>query len=205
MAGRPSQRLHQGKKTEDLNILPVMNVFMILVPFLLLSASFVQLTVVDTTLPATKTKTVESDSPTPTPPKLSLTVFVRDDGFLLAGYGGVLEPDGPAAEGEDAGPDRFIIKKIQKGVDADGKPLMSFDWDKLQEQLKKIKEAFPNHYSIVILPENTIRYETLVKLMDTTYNWYERTPDGEGGFTTETHELFPQPILAWSLSGGGGA
>ncbi|MCZ7583822.1 MAG: biopolymer transporter ExbD [Deltaproteobacteria bacterium] len=145
MAGRPSHRVRSKEKVQELNVLPVMNVFAILVPFLLLSAAFVQLTIVDTSLPARgsgeSTKEPEDDKP-----KLNLTVFIRDDGFMLAGYGGVLlldEQNGgetPPEGGEAPASTRFTIEKKE----IEGK--LDFDWDRLRETLVKVKEAYPKHF-----------------------------------------------------------
>ena len=92
MAGRPSGRIRGKEPLQEMNILPIMNVFMILVPFLLLSAAFIQLAIVDTSLPARGKSISSQDVETPKDkPKLNLTVFLQDDGFILAGFGGVLQ------------------------------------------------------------------------------------------------------------------
>ncbi|MBZ0271419.1 biopolymer transporter ExbD [bacterium] len=187
MAGRPSQRIHGKYDKRDLNILPVLNVFCILIPFLLLSASFVSLTIVDTALPARgKPDQAQAESSAPDKPKLTLTVFIRDEGFTLAGYGGVLDVgDAPAGEGDASTANRFVIEK-KNG---------EYDWDKLLGNLKKVKESFPQHYSIILLPDNEISYGTIVKVMDISREYESTTPDGG----RQQHWLFPSPVLAWSV------
>lgn len=193
MAGRPSQRIRSKYAPEELNILPVMNVFMILVPFLLLSSAFVQLTIVDTSLPArAKSSTTAEETPPENKPKLNLTVFVTNDGLLLAGYGGVLEVQGetPAGQSEPAS-NRFKIdmKEVAGGA-------KEYDWDAFRDNLKKVKEAFPQHYSIIILPDNEVKYSVIIKLMDVSREYVTKKDDG----TTERQWLFPTPILAWSVT-----
>ena len=40
------------QETEELNLVPIMNLVTILIPFLIMAAQFVQLAVIDSTLPA---------------------------------------------------------------------------------------------------------------------------------------------------------
>lgn len=198
MAGRPSGRIRGKEPLQEMNILPIMNVFMILVPFLLLTAAFIQLTIVDTSLPARGKPVSSQDVEVPKDkPKLNLTVFLQDDGFILAGYGGVLQLEAveKPEEGEEEAlsAKRFTIEK--KMVIKDGKTAKEYDWDRLQETLKKVKEAFPNHYSIILLPDNEVPYETIVKMMDVSREFDELLPDG-----TKTKKwLFPSPVLAWAV------
>jgi len=202
MAGRPSGRIRSKEQLQEMNILPIMNVFMILVPFLLLTAAFVQLTIVETSLPARGKSVSSPDAEVPKDkPKLNLTVFLQEDGFILAGFGGVLqleeaeEAEKPE-EGEAETPPeakRFTIEK--KTVIEKGKAVKEYDWDRLQKTLKKVKEAFPNHYSIILLPDNEISYETIVKMMDVSREFDELLPDGK-----KTKKwLFPSPVLAWAV------
>jgi len=187
MAGRPSQRLHKTLVSHEINILPIMNVFCILIPFLLLSATFVQLTIVDTTLPAARNpnKTITEESPTPTPEEkhLNLTVMVTNEGFSIAGYGGVLSVEEEKAE-EGKKPKTVIEKK-------DGE----YDFNRLKEILVRIKEAYPGQYSIIILPEKQILYDDIITLMDHARSYKKKRPDG-----SEVDELlFPNPVLAGAL------
>ncbi len=190
MAGRPSQRLHRVTRATEINLLPVMNVMMILIPFLLLSASFIKLTIIDSALPASASRTdqrVNKDvSPTPTPEekKLTLTVFIRKDGFTLAGIGGVLDIGGDK-EAEDRKPQTTIEKKL------DG----TYDFEKLKEIFVRIKEVFPGQNTVILLPEADIIYDDIIRVMDVARTYKKKQPDG-----TETNELlFPAPVLAGRL------
>lgn len=173
---------------QDVNILPIMNVFCILIPFLLLTASFVQLTIVDTTLPAStsKKKTDEETSPTPTPEErhLNLTVAIASQGFSVAGYGGVLNVAGE--QSEDGQKPKTLIEKKANG---------EYDFEKLKEIMIRIKEAYPGQYSVILLPEQTILYEDIIEVMDQARTYKKKKPDG-----TEVEELlFPNPVLAGRL------
>ena len=187
MAGRPSQRLRKTVVSHEVHILPIMNVFCVLIPFLMLTATFVQLTIVDTTLPAHSgipTPTANA-SPTPTPEEkhLNLTVAITSQGFSVAGYGGVLNV---AGEQSDGGKKPTTIIEKNNG---------SYDFDKLKEVLIRIKEAYPGQYSVILLPEQTVIYDDIIKVMDLARAYKKKKPDG-----SEVEELlFPNPVLAGRL------
>ncbi|NLH49870.1 MAG: hypothetical protein GX444_14915 [Myxococcales bacterium] len=193
MAGRPSKRLHLQRAQGEINILPVMNVMAILVPFLLLFASFIKLTIIDTALPAVSgpgSKYVDDAEASPTPPpmekKLNLTVAIMKEGFMIAGIGGILDINGENKPDLVEVAPRTIIAK---------KPDGEYDYDKLKEILIRIKEAFPGQNTIILLPEPSVLYRDIVKLMDVARTYKKTTPDGK-----ETEELlFPAPVLAARL------
>lgn len=62
--------------------MPMLNVFMSIIPLLLLSASFMQVAVIQATLPAD----VAADTQTPVDP-LDLTVVILHDAYLIRGQG----------------------------------------------------------------------------------------------------------------------
>ena len=208
MAARPSVRRRRNEFNGEVNLIPLMNVFCILIPFLLLTAVFVQLSVIDTQLPtsgSTATPVPGNDSPTPTPPpKLNLTVWIRfpdlqadrEGGFTLAGYGGVLAVEGEGEEAQEAKDAKTIIPMKKIGTDRNGQDILDYDYDKLQEHLKKVKEAYPGHYSIILLPDREVLYETIIKVLDYSREYREKQSDG----TVKTKELFINPVLAFGMA-----
>ena len=76
MAGRHSKR-GKGHKVEtpDLELMPMLNVFISIIPMLLLSAAFVQLAVIDTGLPASAAAAVPAETKDEAPPP-PVTIFI---------------------------------------------------------------------------------------------------------------------------------
>jgi biopolymer transport protein ExbD len=64
----------------DLEILPLMNLFIVLIPMLLLSAVFVELSAIDLNLPASSDVNEPEES-------LELSVTILDDGYVVRGNG----------------------------------------------------------------------------------------------------------------------
>lgn len=78
---RKHRRTYKELIEADLNIMPLMNLFVVLIPMLLLSAVFVELSVIDLQLP--------SDQAESTPPKqsLRLSVEIRSDAYTVSARG----------------------------------------------------------------------------------------------------------------------
>ena len=80
------------QKAEDLNLVPIMNLVTILIPFLIMAAEFVQLAVIDSTLPAIGAPTPQEEKPDTPPLSLSLAITAR--GVTVMGADAVLSPEG---------------------------------------------------------------------------------------------------------------
>ena len=152
MARKPSGRGHREKeKVPPLNITPIMNLIIILIPALLLSAAFVQIAVINVSAPQIGSGVAE-ETPEDDVKKLNLTVAVTDKGFTVAGTGAVLGGEGA----EEAGP--TIPKK------ADGE----YDFEALANKLAEIKDAFPDETKMVLNAEPDIKYTVVIMTMDAT-------------------------------------
>ena len=97
----PSNRKRSQIKSEDLNLVPIMNLVTILIPFLLMSAQFVHLAVIDSSLPAIVPPEIIEEEP-PDKPPLTLMVLVADEGLFVQGGQAPL----PVMEGANLGDDR---------------------------------------------------------------------------------------------------
>lgn len=69
--------------TGELDLLPMMNVFIVLIPMLLTSAVFLKVTVIDTNVPSGAAATTPADEQD----NLALAVTIKDDYFVVEGHG----------------------------------------------------------------------------------------------------------------------
>ena len=134
---RHKLRGHAGDT--DLNLTAVMNVFLILVPFLLITASFVHIAVLELSLP-----NLDRQSATVQPQKPQSVIFnillIRQNSFEL----------------------RSPELKLPELAKKDG----AYDWNGLVDQLAQIKTTHPASEDIIISPENAIKYDTIISVMD---------------------------------------
>lgn len=124
------------REAEELNITSFMNLMVILVPFLLITAVFSRMTVLDLNLPGLHAKQNDDKKV-----KLSLELVLRSKSFDI----------------QDA--NLGIIKSFER---VPGKTR----WDQFSKILLEIKRRFPDERSITILVEPDINYKTLIKAMD---------------------------------------
>lgn len=81
MAHRPSKRRSRSEMGDDLNLTPMIDIFMIIIFFLLLTAIFAKTAIINIYLPQ------ESGGAHAGGPQETLTVRVKDNGFELGGIG----------------------------------------------------------------------------------------------------------------------
>jgi len=121
----------------ELNITAFMNLMVILVPFLLITAVFSRLTVVELNLPALDAVAKQQETV-----KLQLQLVVRTDEFIIQDINlGVIQ--------------RFL----REGDEA-------ASWKKFSDVLLEIKRRFPDEDSITLLFEKNVNYKTLIQVMD---------------------------------------
>ena len=121
----------------ELNITAFMNLMVILVPFLLITAVFSRLAILELNLPGSSNEPVDPQDLT-----FQLEVIVRinqiEVGDRTVGALGVY----PRAENED------------------------YDYDAVSAKLAELKENYPEKTDASILLESEIPYDTLVQIMD---------------------------------------
>jgi biopolymer transport protein ExbD len=124
-------------ETAELNITAFMNLMVILVPFLLITAVFSRLTVLELNLPGSSTETVDPQEQT-----FQLEIIVRQDKIEV----------GDRNQG---------LLGIYPNTDE------GYDYAALAEKLVQLKERYPSKTDASILLEQDIAYDTLVQVMDT--------------------------------------
>jgi biopolymer transport protein ExbD len=139
MAGRRSKkRSLRELVTADIELMPMLNVFITIIPLLLLSAAFVPVSVIKTTLPAGGDGAA---APATTAP-LDLSIFIHQDRY-------VLEVNQIASR---------TIARPAAGADAARAELGSV--------LKEIASAHPGKGEVRIVSEPSTRYEEIIVVMD---------------------------------------
>lgn len=140
MAFPASKRRYATGVSTNINIIPVMNLFTSLIPFLLLCAVFASTAVLELSLPPAQEEGVGLNGGTEETESLTLTIAVMKDGFRIGGTGTILP---------------LIPKKDN-----------NYNYESLKEQLKKIKQTFPTQEDIIILSEPQIVYDLVIQVMD---------------------------------------
>jgi len=177
----------RSSKEEPLNLIPVMNLVTILIPFLLMAAEFVSLAVIDSTLPAIGPPQPASEPDPNEEPPLQLSLALMDKGVRIIGADKVLFPDGApeVAEGEEAPP------TIPCNSGAACTSVDDYDWSEMTRLLAKIKDVYPDDENVIVVPGTKIRYEVIVAAMDAARE--DRENKGADG---KSRVLFPFVVIA---------
>ena len=173
IGSRRGGRRH-NEDTAELNITAFMNLMVILVPFLLITAVFSRLAILELNLPGSSSEPVE-----PQDQVFQLEVIVRSDKIEV----------GDRNQG---------LLGIYPNTD-DG-----YDFHAVGEKLVQLKERYPDKTDASILLEQEIAYDTLVQIMDTVRVSVEVETDEDDGKTLVRSDLFPDISIgdAPTLAGG---
>lgn len=175
MAFKPSMRRSGQSLEMELDIKPVMNLMVVLIPLLLAGVEMVKLSIIEIDLPPSKAAggggAGEENPEQEKEKKLGLKIAITDAGFSLATAGAIMT--GETGEG----PTVPIL------------PDQTYDFDKLKEklvELKKLidKKGYKDKDSAIITAGANIQYQIIINVMDTILK-YE---DEEGNI----QPLFPQ-------------
>ncbi|HEY5763520.1 MAG TPA: biopolymer transporter ExbD [Rhodocyclaceae bacterium] len=131
-------RRRRSHPPEELNVTAFMNLMVVLVPFLLISAVFNQITIHELNLPTLSEPAVEPKEDKPT---LVLEVIIRKDSLDV----------------QDRNSGR--LKLIPNGA-------IGHDFVALKEKLREIKVAFPAVAAATLLLEQDVPYDVLIQTMD---------------------------------------
>ncbi len=137
------------RQPPELDITAFLNLMVILIPFLLITAVFSQTNILEMNLPA---QTDDQATP-PEPPPLQLEIIIRADQLQVA--------DKPGR----------ILQSFPRVGD-------SYDYTGVQSLLKQIKGRFPDETTATLLLEPEVRYNDLIEVMDAV-RLYEQERDGK--------------------------
>ena len=132
---RNHARYHQGR--DDLNIVPMIDMMVILVFFLIFTAVFSKTNILQLNLPANA-----SAAPLDLPKGLKLEVIIRPNDLVV--------------NDRNSGPLK-VLDNTPSGYDLDG----------LSEYMRRVKATYPQMTDATVLPGPNVSYDTLVQVMDT--------------------------------------
>lgn len=136
VAGRMRRNHARYRGRHEINVIPMVDMMLILIFFLIFTAVFSKTNILELNLPG-------ADAAVPDLPEgLNLEIIVRKDLIDVADRGTGRLRSIPAVAG-------------------------AYDLDALSEFLQLVKSKYPDNTEATILLEQEIRYDTLVKVMDT--------------------------------------
>lgn len=130
------------------NLTPIMNMFLVLIPFLLMSASFYHVKAVNTSIPilAESTEKAEADN------SVSLTVVVelKKDALKVSVMSDQLTGD------------ELNQFKAEYPMSSEN----TYSLDQLSNHLLGIKNKYPKSSTLILIPNEKTDYDTIIHAMD---------------------------------------
>jgi biopolymer transport protein ExbD len=150
------------------NLVPIMNMFLVIIPFLLMSASFYQIKAVNTSIPV-----LSSGADTPRENDfISLTVVaeIKEKSIKVS----VMS-------------DKLTGKELEQfKTEYPVENKSGYAMDKFSKHLQMIKMKYPKSETLILIPDSSVDYETIIRAMDTARKTGETT-------------LFPNVVLSGSV------
>ena len=172
MAQGATKRSHRKKHRAELDLLPVMNLFCVIIPFLLLSASFLEITTItmsqtqgiNPNAGGTVTNLAKSEEE-----RVQAKVVMTDQELFVGTAFGLTS----------------VGRSFQ--VRNNGETYITFDFDELEQMAGEMRDTLMNHYDIefrkiVVLTTETMRYENVIRAIDAV---------GKVGFTEPGLQVAP--------------
>lgn len=168
---RVFSRFQNAREVADVNLIPVMNLFVTLIPFLLLAAAFYHVSVIPTSLPSQTEGTSDTAND-----DVSVTVnlLVEKDKIRLTASSATLD--------EETLSELTLEIMRQKG---------EFDLDMLTSALVEIKKRYKKSDTVIVLPSDDIPYREVVQILDTSRERRVKTKNSE-----KSEPLFPVVVLS---------
>ena len=169
---RFANRRRQAEADTELNLVPIMNMFMVLIPFLLMSASFYQVHAINTSVPVHSSDPASAGGEKAQKPAHKLTVVfeLKEETVKLSALCDTLSADALApfeATFSRAEADRLSGKSIAA-------------------YLRKLKTSYPASDTVLLIPADEVRYDAIIQAMDCARKNNEAV-------------LFPNVVLSASL------
>ncbi|MFV8781520.1 ExbD/TolR family protein [Microbulbifer sp. SA54] len=190
-----SRRHGRNKEAPELDITAFLNLMVVLVPFLLVSAVFSRVTILELNMPS------GAGGGAPDNPSVTVEVVVRKDAlevsdgekviarFTNLNQDGEQTADAPADAAVAEGGDPAEVAPVLPTAEV-------YDLARLREFLVRIKQSYPDKTDSTLLMEPDVAYEHLVGVMDAVRGADvipEGTTDPEA--KPERMELFPDISL----------
>lgn len=153
---------------DELELVPVMNMFLVLIPFLLLSASFYHIKAINTSVPVvSSSSSTSARTPSKSEAKVTVIVELKEKTMVLTAMCDELSYND--------------LVKLETEIPV--KSPASYPMDKLSQHLHFIKDRYPKSDTLILVPTQDVVYGTIIQTMDTARS-------------IKNAELFPNVVLS---------
>jgi biopolymer transport protein ExbD len=161
-------RRHEEEEP-DINLIPIMNMFMVLIPFLLMSASFFHIKAINTSIPVHAEPAAQAENESQAP-KVTVVLEIKPDRVRISTLADT--PNGLQVSSGETVFARPAAGELPVGAVAG--------------MLAELKAKFPASDTMILIPDDEVSYREIIRAMDIAR-------------ISESKELFPNVVLSGSL------
>ncbi len=159
----------RSEEDTELNMVPIMNMFMVLIPFLLISASFYQIKAINTSIPV-HSDTQADDISKNEKEKITVVLELKEKEIRVSGLSET--------------PNDLFLSDLKMVIPRE--PDNEASTDELVNFLKALKSRYPASDTLILIPDEEVLYREIVQTMDSARDF-------------EKERLFPNIVLSGSL------
>ena len=159
----------KSEEDTELNMVPIMNMFMVLIPFLLMSASFYQIKAINTSVPV-HADTQTDEAVTKVNEKITVVLELKEEEIRISGLSDT--------------PNDLLLSELETVISR--QPDSHASIEELVDFLKALKSRYPGSDTMILIPDDAISYREIIQAMDCARSF-------------ETETLFPNIVLSGSL------
>lgn len=141
-------RYRKVREEAEVNLIPVMNLFVTLIPFLLLAAAFYHVGVIPTSLPSQTDETSDIEGERDA---VTVNLLIEPEAIHLSASNAVLDEEALSE----------LAATIERNEDG-------FDLELLAKALYAIKLRYDKSDTVIVLPSDLVKYEDVVRVLDST-------------------------------------
>ena len=162
------KRRNRSEEDPELNMIPIMNIFLVIIPFLLTSVSFFHIKAISTSVPVL----ADSSPSMQKQPEIKLTVIVemQPQAMRLSAIADELSAE--------------VLNDYDQRIKLEAAGV--YPLRELTEYLQLLKAIYPASDTIILIPDNTVKYDSIIQAMDAARNFNDSP-------------LFPNVVLSGSL------
>ena len=159
----------KSEEDTELNMVPIMNMFMVLIPFLLMSASFYQIKAINTSVPVHADTHADSLSNNEKE-KITVVLELKEKEIRVSGLSET--------------PNDLFLSELKMVISR--QPDNEASTNELVDFLKALKSRYPASDTLILIPDEEVLYREIVQTMDSARDY-------------ATEKLFPNIVLSGSL------
>lgn len=160
------------------NLIPIMNLFTALIPFLLMSAAFFHLSVIQVSVPVAGEPGEDTDI-AKEDDKITLNLDISDTEFRMSASSDTLDPD--------------VLNRMKQTIpktigDKEAEAAM---WQSLTDAAAQIKGSYIKSDTVIVVAEDDVPYEQVVFALDAVRETTEMVAGAK-----QRIKLFPRVVLS---------